>query len=87
MKWPRVAIPVRLATPIRTRTPVEPYLHRHPYAFEVQERVMPAWDEVAPCRDPGEARNTNPDEGNGGAAAPTSTLRLSSSRTRYSRVG
>jgi len=60
MKWPRVAIPVRLGTPIRTAAPVEPY-HRHHYAFEVQDRVMPVWDEVALCRDSGEARNTIPE--------------------------
>jgi len=59
MKWTRVAIPVRLATPIRTAAPVEAYLHCHTYAFEVQERVMPGLDDVAPCRDPIEARNTN----------------------------
>ena len=69
MKWPRVAIPVRLATPIRTGAQ-EPYLQRHPHAFEVQERVMPGWVEVAPCRDPGEARNTNR-TGDGGAVPPS----------------
>ena len=78
MKWPRVAIPVRLATPIRTGAPVQPYLKRNPYAFEVQERVMPGWDEVAPCRDPGEARNTNPIGGTGGAKPAASPLRLRS---------
>ena len=26
---------------------VEPYLQRHPYTFEVQERVMPGWAQVA----------------------------------------
>ena len=42
----RVEIPVRLAT-IRTGAPLQPYLKRHPYAFEVQERFMPGWNEVA----------------------------------------
>jgi len=72
----RVAIPVRLATPIRSGAPVEPNLQRHPYAFEVEERVMPGWDVMAPCRDPREARNTNPDGGIGGGVPPTSPLRL-----------
>jgi hypothetical protein len=31
------------------------------FAFEVQERVTPGWNEVAPSRDTCEARNTNPD--------------------------
>ena len=75
MKWPGVAIPVRLATPIRTGALVVSYL-RHPYAFEVEERVMPGWDEVAPCRDSSEALNTSPDGGTGGDLSPTSTLRL-----------
>jgi hypothetical protein len=44
---------------------------RHPYAFEVEERVMPGWDEVAQCRDTGEARNANPDGGTGGAVPPS----------------
>ena len=70
MKWSSFATPVRLATPIRTGARVEPNLQRHHYAFEV-ERVMPGWDEVAPCRDPGEARNTNPDRGTGGAVPPS----------------
>ena len=67
---------MKLATPIRTEASVEAYLQLHPYAFEVQERVMPVWDEVAQCRDPGEARNTNPDGGTGGAVLPTSPIRL-----------
>jgi hypothetical protein len=29
------------------------YLQRHPYAFEVQERVIARWDEVVQFRDPG----------------------------------
>ena len=70
MKWSSFAIPVRVATPIRTGARVELNL-RHPYAFEVEERVMPGWDEVAQCRDTGEARNANPDGGTGGAVPPS----------------
>ena len=69
MKWSSSAIQVRLATPIRTEARVELNL-RHPYAFEV-ERVMPGWDEVAQCRDTGEARNANPDGGTSGAVTPS----------------
>ena len=47
MKWPRVAIPLKLATPIRTRAPVKLYFLRHTYAFQFQELVMRRWDEVA----------------------------------------
>ena len=61
MKWSSSAIQVSLATPIPTGARVELNLQRHPYAFEVQERVMPGWDEMAPCRDTREARNANPD--------------------------
>jgi len=71
MKWPRFAIPVRLATKIRRGSRVESNLQRHTYGFEVEERVMPSWDKVAPCRDPREARNANPDGGTDGAVTPS----------------
>jgi len=50
---------------------VESNLQRHTYGFEVEERVMPSWDKVAPCRDPREARNANPDGGTDGAVTPS----------------
>jgi len=58
-----------------TGAPVEAYL-RHLPAFEVQERIMPMWDEVTPRRDLIEVRNTNTDGGTAGAAPPTSPLHL-----------